>query len=69
MWRGISSCFILDVLYKSLDKFLKLMTALECVVSLFSVVSIICIVQFKMAVMFVGSTMCSMLLIVLCYDV
>ena len=37
--KSISSCFFLDVLYKSLNKFFKFMTALECVVSLFSVVS------------------------------
>ena len=36
---SISTCFILEVLYKSFNSFLKLMTALECVVSLFSVVS------------------------------
>ena len=39
LYLRISTCFILDVLYKSLNRFLKFMTALECVVCLFSVVS------------------------------
>ena len=41
LYLSISTCFILEVLYKSLNKFLKLMNVLECVVSLFSAVSFV----------------------------
>ena len=39
LYLGISTCFILEVFYKSLNDCIKLMTAIECVVSLFGIVS------------------------------